>query len=446
MNPGAENNRRSTSRSADGGLYFVLLALLAWAPIPLSSDHIWSESLLIIGTLGLLVAWLIQYLRGRVTVSAGFHAARLPLGLLVLFQLWVAIQLGFSLNPVSTLHYLLIGLCLTAIFALTLLLVHSERRVRILLWVFVLGGVFQASFGTMMVLTGYEHTFFLQKTAFIGNNVGTMIYKNQQAGFLVLCLSAGIGLMIADMQGGAKNWKQWVVGFSNAVVGSKGRLRVALVIMVAGLVMTRSRMGNSSFAVALAIVGAIYLLARKESRVTGMIFLSSLLAIDMVVLGFFFDLEELTERLVQTDLASDGRAEMAPISWATAQAYLWFGSGLGTFTEAVGPHKTVSFRSLRFYMAHMDYLQFWIEVGVVGGALLCGFWLACVVRAVKSLVASKRQLSRGMGFGALMVLVAIAMHSAVDYNLQATGYAYSFLVLMACLFAVEGVRSNRRSS
>lgn len=443
---------------ADRGLFIFLIALLVWAPIPFSSDHIWSQALLIMGVALVLGGWLVLYLTGRVAPTPALKAARIPLILLVLVQAWVALQIlplgliparplnTISIVPAETFHMLLVGLALCGAFACTLLLVRTEFRVRAVLWAFVLSGVIQATYGTLMVLSGMELTFFLEKPSFRGSNVGTMIYRNQQAGYLVLCLAAGVGLMLSDMKGGATSWRRWLSGFSTAVVSSKGMLRVCLIICVAGLIMTKSRMGNSSFAVGLLLAGLLFVLSRKETRVGGLIFLASIVIIDIVVLGTFFDLEQVGDRLLSTDMDSEQRVDVNPMMWIAAQSYLWFGSGLGSFYAAFPAFKTQFMSSVNWNHGHNDYLQFLVEIGLIGSALLAAFWLVVLVRAVRAIVSSRRSLVRGCGFGVTLVLVAIAMHSVVDYNLQATGYAFSLLVLVATLYCAQALSKQKNIS
>ena len=84
-------------------------------------------------------------------------------------------------------------------------------------------------------------------------------------------------------------------------------MRLALVVMVTGLVLTRSRMGNVAFLLSLTGVGCFYLLAvRKVSRRT-IAFFASLLIIDLLVIGNFFGIEKVAERIQQTTLETEDR-------------------------------------------------------------------------------------------------------------------------------------------
>lgn len=443
------------NNQADSALFVAFLALIAWAPIPLASDHIWSDSILIIGTLTIFMVWIAHYLRGNLKVQKSLIAAKLPLVCLITLQAWVAIQLlplglGTSLDSISIvpfegLHKLFLGITLTLAFVMTLLLANSSQRIKTLCWVLILSGVFQASFGTLMALSGLEYTFFLEKPTGLNSNVGTMFYRNQQAGYLVLCLSVGIGLMISQINDKSSSWKSWLTQFFNTVVSSKGTLRICLIIMVAGLVMTRSRMGNSSFAIAMAIVGFLYIIFQKKSRLAGMIFLVSIVIVDVIVLSTFFDFEEVSNRIQQTDIATEGRAELNPLSWNFAATALPTGTGIASYYSGFTPFRDSSLDGLAMTHAHNDYLEFLTELGVPGAVILLIFGIYFLKRSCSIVIYGANKLDLGINFGALMALISIGIHSAVDYNLQTGAFPYSLLVLLAASIA-SGYTRNRQKT
>lgn len=442
------------NNQADSALYVAFLALIAWAPIPLASDHIWSDSILIIGTLIIFIVWLAHYLRGNLKVPKTVIAAKFSIACLITLQAWIAFQLlplGFStanldsisLVPFEGIHKLFLGIALTLAFVMTLLLVNTDKRIKTLCWVLVLSGVFQASFGTLMALSGLEYTFFLEKLTGLNSNVGTMFYRNQQAGYLVLCLSAGIGLMIAQMGARASSWKRLLVDLSRTIISSKGTLRVCLIVLVAGLVMTRSRMGNSSFGIALAFAGFLYILFQKKSRIGGLIFLASIVLVDILVLSTFFDLEEVSSRIQQTDIATESRTELNPLSWNYVTKSLPAGTGIASYYTGFIPFQETHLRGLTMTHAHNDYLEFAAELGIPGAVILMIFGTYYIKRSSGRIIRGKNQLDIGINFGALMALIAIGIHSAVDYNLQTGAYPYSLLVLLAASIASGYTRKRK---
>ena len=95
----------------------------------------------------------------------------------------------------------------------------------------------------------------------------------------------------------------------------------------------------------------------------------------------------------------------------------WFGTGVGTFWMLWPPYRHPADDSGGYYV-HNDYLQLWIETGVVGLALLLMVYAALVsmfVRALRhpAMAARARIEASGLFAG----LLAIAAHSFVDFNL-----------------------------
>ena len=128
-----------------------------------------------------------------------FIKARLLLLILVAVQIWVCVQwFGFSLSPYDSWLSLLKGIGLTAFFALTLLMLNTRERVKRILWVVVLAAAFQAMYGAIMVLTGWEYGFFSEKTAYRGLATGTFVNRNSMAGYLEMTLALGIGFLLAQ--------------------------------------------------------------------------------------------------------------------------------------------------------------------------------------------------------------------------------------------------------
>jgi type IV secretory pathway VirB2 component (pilin) len=175
------------------------------------------------------------------------------------------LQMTLSVDAHATVDYFLKMLAYGTVFCLTLLLVDTPRKLEILLKVLVFSGTLQAIYGSLMVLSGLEYGFFIKKFVGLGLATGTFINRNHLAGYLNLCLAAGIGLMIAKLGGEATHtWRQWLRSVTRLLLGEKARLRIYLIIMVIALVLTRSRMGNTAFFAGTLIVGTLGLLADAQ--------------------------------------------------------------------------------------------------------------------------------------------------------------------------------------
>jgi len=443
---------------ADRSLFYAYLALLLWLPLPLGSNRAWAWSLMEVWILGLALAWLSQYLRGRVDVNRSFLRAWPVTACLVVTTVWVIAQtlplpaglLGLlspqsldihnltqsypslSLDVHATRQSALKTLCYLLLFCLTLLLVNDKRRIKLLAQVIIIGGVFQAAYGALMTLSGLEYGFFIEKEWYRGVATGTFINRNNLAGYLEMCLAVGVGLMLAELSTRATvDWRDRARRMLHTLLGSKARIRLALVVMVIGLVLTHSRMGNTAFLVSLTVVGAYYLLAVRRIRRGTMIFFASLLIIDLLVIGNFFGIEVVVERLQQTTLESEGRDEAARDTLAIVRDFTLTGSGAGSFYSTYPMYESGKDIPGFLEHAHNDYLQFASEFGLVATALLGFSVLASLWAAASAQIKRRDRLLQGMGFAATMAIVALLIHSAVDFNLQIPANAAMFVILMA---------------
>ncbi|MCJ8299874.1 MAG: hypothetical protein MJK13_13205, partial [Pseudomonadales bacterium] len=249
--------------------------------MPLGSNRTWSEMLMVIVIALLGISWSVLYLSGKVKLTHCFKKAAVASVLLIFAQLFISYQLynNLSIDADSSFRELLQGISLTLFFMLCLLLINSSQRIKTTILVIIASGLFQAVYGSLMTMSGIEYTFFLKKETYFGVATGTFINRNHLAGYLVICLSLGLGMMIASLKANTNSWKGLVRQIFEAILSQKAILRISLVIMVAALVMTHSRMGNSAFFASMGIIGTLAILLKKRSVGSTIVLLLSLLII-----------------------------------------------------------------------------------------------------------------------------------------------------------------------
>jgi O-antigen ligase len=207
-------------------------------------------------------------------------------------------------------------------------------------------------------------------------------------------------------------------------------LRLALVVMVIALVLTHSRMGNTSFFLSLLITGAIGLLLARRASKSIVILLVSLIIIDIFIVGAYFGVQRVLDRIEQTTMQTEDRDEIASDTFRMWKEYPMFGAGLGSF-HVVFPRYSRQDLGALYTHAHNDYLQFAAETGVVGIALLGTLVFMSFLAALRAQIARHDPLMRAISFGAMMATIALAMHSSVDFNLQIPANALTFMLLLA---------------
>jgi hypothetical protein len=315
----------------DNFIFYFFLATLIWAPIPLESNRAWSEILLRILISCLSLLWSTLYLLNKTTLTNSFKKA-LPVTILfIASQVFLVYQIvnDISIDNYSTQKELILGINLVFIFALSLVLLNTSKRIKICIYVIVFSGLFQALYGSLMTLTGLEYTFFLKKETYLGVATGTFINRNHLAGYLVICLSLGLGMMVATLNSNADNFKNFLRQVSQAILSKKLILRISLIIMVVALVMTHSRMGNTAFFVSMGVIGTLAILLKKRSVGSTIILLVSLIIIDITVVGTFFGVDKVINRLENTSAKKETRDEVNQYSIKIIEKNLYFGTGAG---------------------------------------------------------------------------------------------------------------------
>jgi len=437
------------------------MAALVWAPLPFASNRIWSGALLAALVSVVLAMWLGLCAAGRVRVDpAVWRCGRLPLALLILVQGWVLLQgvelpralvawlspqaygwhvkagrLTLSLDPAYTRYYLLRGCTVTAGFFLVLALVNSRRRVRQLLQVLVISGTFQAAYGALMVLSGMELGFFVEKYVGRGVATGTFVNRNHYAGYLVMCLSAGIGLLLAQLATDSPpDWKERLRRWLQLLLSPKIRLRLYLAVMVVALVLTRARMGNVAFFTALGGAGALALIARRRFSRRVVIFLASLFLVDMLVLGKWFGFDRLVERLEQTHQEAEARVWSNEYTLDYLEDFSLTGSGGGSFYGVFPNYQADHLQGFHQH-AHNDYLEFAVELGIPAATALAAVVCLALWSAFQLQRRRRDPLYRGAGFAVTMTVLWAAIHSITDFSLQVPANALTFTAILALAFA-----------
>ena len=417
-------------------LLYLFIGILVWLPLPFASNQpmYWYTGEAAIQVLSILV--LVSISVGVLAMPPVLRLAWIPLAFLVFFAVT---QLGvhlfwlprLSVDLFATEQQLIKTVCLLQIFVLTFILVCTEKQFRLLAWALLLSGTFQAVYGTLMTITGVEHIWNYEKVDARGTATGTFINRNHLAGYLEMTLAMGLGLMIASLgETRSQTWRQFFRSLTSALLGEKLRIRVCLVLMVIALILTRSRMGNTAFFVGMGIAGIIGLFVFRKAQPGIVLLFVSILIIDIMLLGTFFGIEQLQQRMERISNVENIRVVIVELSQGLFLQAPWLGHGLGTFS-IVFPSVRNETIPVFFEHTHNDLLQFLIEVGIVGSIPLALLFLSSLVMAIRVQTKRRNRFYRAMGFAVTMALVSIGLHSTSDFNLQIFANAATFVCILA---------------
>ncbi|NHC07783.1 O-antigen ligase family protein [Azonexus fungiphilus] len=468
--------RRSSDSVPDQWVFRGLLALLCWIPLPLGSNRTFAAAIVIVWAVLLLAGAAYAWRNHGPALAERLRQFRWPVLLLGLFTLipwlqilpWPAALIGavspealavwdgigpprFTLDPHQTQFYAALSFAYWAIFVVALLCVRSNRRLDTLALVIVGSGVFQAIVGALLFSFGAKYTMFFAEV--VHDRVrGTFVYHNHMAGYMELCLSVGIGLMLARLGNDSTplgHWRSRLRGGIDFMLSPKMVLRLMLVIMVIALVLTRSRMGNGGFFAAMIVVGLLYIALSRKTAPKAVLLIASLIVIDVVVIGTWVGLEKVVSRVQETTMTTEGggREESVELRLSAARHAMdmsldfpVLGTGAGSFYGTYLRYRTP--REGYFDHAHNDYVEIAADFGLPGLAVLGAFVALTLAAGVRVLVRRRSSLPRGIAFGSLMAMVALIIHSWVDFNLQIPANAATLLVIMAMAWCAGALPSG----
>ena len=499
---GKHHAAHHASRSASGsrGQLLVLFAIILYTPLPLASDRPWALALLAMMAGGLLL-WNVWRPSGRTMLQA-WQCAKVPIVLLAVWMLLLVVQLmplpalwigaldqrllnGFvesdvgnvpiSLDLYSTRLYLAKACVFSAIFWMVITLVNSRHRLEWLAKAIVLSGLLQAIAGIILMATGTTFEMFFVSMANVRGH-GTFVSPNNFAGYLELTLAIGVGLMIAKLDGRqSENWRQRLHGWLALLFSEKILLRVALIIMVVGLVASRSRMGNAAFFASLLLTGVFTVIFSKHAARTTVIFIASLIVLDVVIIGGVVGVEKVVQRIENTNVQEstkvkhvdvvhpvmieekvlqelspeesvEERTRAARSSLGIVRDFPWLGVGGGTFHLILPHYKPMNLLPGFWDHAHNDYVEIASEVGLVGFLLMMMLVLSSLWRSLKLLRGSSDQLRLGMAFASLMGVVSLLIHAAVDFNFQNPANSLLFLILLSFPYLLSKTSGKSENS
>ncbi len=458
------HHRKIYEHNGDSFLFYAFLGLFLWLPLPLGSNRVWALSIMEIWVFSLCIIWLIQLVRNKVYFNSSFRQSSFIISIFLFFVLWVLLQatplpaqiISF-LSPETyqvykntyqlidaSYHYIPLSLSnyhtyvtfqetftYFLMFCLTLLLVRNTRRLYLLASIIIISGIFQAVYGSVMTLSGLEYGFFQEKEFYRNVATGTFVNRNHLAGYLEMCLAIGIGLLISSLyKSKSISTHESYRRLISSILEGKLQLRIGLALMVIALVLSHSRMGNSAFFASLTIMSILYLIIVKKPSRNAFVLFASLLIIDVFIVGAWFGIDKVSQRLENTSVSSEHRDEVVRDTIIMIKDYPLTGTGGGTYD--------ISFLRYRdndiygFYdHAHNDYLEFFAEYGFIGMMFLSIIVISSLINAFLALRRRKQRLYQGMAFSSAMGIIAILIHSLVDFNLQIPANASLFVVLLA---------------
>ncbi|RZJ46056.1 MAG: O-antigen ligase family protein [Brevundimonas sp.] len=288
-----------------------------------------------------------------------------------------------------------------------------------MMWIYLAAAVVSVLLGAIQLGSG-DTRFYLWATTAAGSVTGFFANRNHLATLLLATLPFAAVFGAAILRRRSEN--RLPLWFGALFMG----------LVVVGLAAIRSRAGVILFGpIAIASLLAAWIAAGRGRPGPGLLALTGGVAAAIGAVAIL----ALPPILARFDVQSapEGRFEGWPIVAAASETWLPLGSGIGSFDAVFRSVEPLEQLDPTFFNhAHNEYLETWLEAGWLGAALIVVFLLWYGRRlwaAWKAGPSRERDLQRA----ASIALLAMLVHSGVDYPLRTAALAVLFAFCAAIL-------------
>ena len=354
----------------------------------------------------------------------------------------------FSIDPASTLLAFFKILAYVGAFFLAIQLFDSARRKNAIVTALIALGVFEAGYGIVQFLLGWNKIFGYTNPYDSWVATGTYINRNHFAGLMDLTVPLAFAAAFHTYQ----LWSDPRRRAASTRSGSESPLEFRIifflflaVIMVIGSVFSYSRGGVLS--VGLTLIALSILTVIKVRRRSWSLLIAGLATL---ALGFslWVGIGGLVHRFVKMGQAGFVSTQRRSMIWSdTAQLFRSnpiLGTGLGTYEDALRPYQT-HLVDMTIDHAHNDYLEFGAETGLIGLALLFIPIFYLLVRMVISFLKDHRRYRSAILLGCIGSTLGLLIHSLMDFNLQVPANAMIFAAILGIGYKAACVEPRKEA-
>jgi len=302
---------------------------------------------------------------------------------------------------------------------------RHERATHFLGLTLVIVALGVASYAIFQFITESEYVWqFLKPEGYRKRGSGTFVNPNHAAGYLEMILPLALAYTLRGRFGPL----------------TKVFLGYASLVIFVGIAVTLSRAGWVATALIVTAL-TVWLVRKRVYRWQGWLMAGALV---VLAAGFFFKANLPRNRYERLNLAAsteDYRFQLWPPAYRLWRDHFWFGAGPNLFDYRFRQYRPTDARLQgRPDRVHNDYLNTFVDWGFVGGALVFSAWAAFfaeLFRQRKRIEPSPDDAefwsSNRPAFvlGGTLGLVAILLHSWVDFNMHIPANAIVVVTLLA---------------
>lgn len=443
-------------------VFWLLLFVVAAAPIPFGSNRPWAWSLLSLLIAGLVIIWAIAAIIDPKTIQLAWGRCRPPAVLFIAFMVWSLYQAAgpapqswwapgwlqvsdilhdpvhgyISANPERSMTGIMRLLAYAGIFWIAVQVGRRTRYAKAALWSVIISGAAYAIYGLVTHLEGSETILGFLKWSYGGALTATFVNRNHfaiYAGLSILCTLALIADQTRQATEASISSRSGFIQFLDNMSMQLVFLAITFMMLATALILTQSRSGV--LMTAISIVGFLVVLATTSTFAA-----KSVIRFGIVILlaGGLFSIISGSMLAARFSGATESLSDRLTIYMATLRAIgdrPLLGFGLGSFGGVFPHYRGAEFapNDPTYDYAHNIYLELIFEAGIPGALLLIG---AMVIIIGICLWGARSRHRNGyipaLGFAASLL---VGGHGLFDFSLQIPAIAAVYCLILGVAYS-----------
>jgi O-antigen ligase len=349
---------------------------------------------------------------------------------------------SWSIEPHATRNqFLILVTCLIAFYFAQL--VSQSRKPKGRLVLFLLGvGTFEAFYGLVQYLSGWQKIFAYAKKYDLEDATGTYINRNHYAGLLEMILPFGVALILYEF-GKLRGSDSQSAASVRTIVQRRSFQKFVLclcisVVLFAALIFSRSRMGILAASASILMMFGFAAISRRQGKAS-LVFFAVFAALSLG-LAIWIGPGPIVSRFEDVGQEYSSLDQSRLSIWRDAvkliERHPALGTGLGTFPVAFTSVQT-AFLGQFVNHAHNDYVELASDVGVPAALMLFATFVFILVRATRTFLHAAGNYDRAIALGCVGSIVAILLHSLTDFNLYMPANALVFSVVLGLALSTQ---------
>lgn len=466
----SRNKKRHESSNKRQKFFFVVFCFLVLInPFPLGSNRAWAWSFEAMIAFGLLVLMVACSLFSNECIS--WHRLKKMKTELVLIGAWLLINLIYliplplsfigllspnvaqayidagasygylTLDVYASFKILMLSVYYFVLFVLGVILISSRKRIRLVLFLFLALGVFEAVYGMYLVSVGQTGTL-VQVTSVASRNAsGTFINKNHLVAFLSMSFILGLSLRLMVLSRLQKtSHLDWKIRAVRYISQPLRLLDFGLFLILTGIWATHSRAGLASFLLAILFFSGFLFFSKRVKSINYKAILTAFALVVVLLIVVADDVNYFMESLGQRSddgmqrVLSSAEGRLLAVDQAVNNIHqYWFsGVGPGAYQVFFVNHRMLE-QTAFFDHAHNDYIEFAVEYGVLS-LLLLVLLLLFLYRIIVFIFKTQSSFYKILGIGVVSSMIYLLLHGNMDFNARIPANIVTIIVANSVIY------------